>query len=330
MIVFYLILVVLVLCAVIYQGLSSYYAQKLIKSGLQRGYDWYENTGHQLMDPSALTIVEKQRQIAENDAADFWGKGEEIEVKSHDGLKLIGRIFQLSPNNKWVVCVHDYRSDGKTDMSYIGKKYAEKGFNVLIPDLRAHGKSEGEIIGMGWLDRLDLIIWINHLLKVQPNASIILHGGSMGASAIMMASGEKLPKAVRGFILDSGFVSVYAEFRYMLSKLTFLPKKTIMRYANRYAKKYAGYSLKQASATRQLGSNHLPLLVIHGEEDHFVPVSAAYTIQNATAGEKELYLVPEAQHLEAAVRDPETYWTVVFSFVEQRIDLKASCNSEYK
>lgn len=327
----YLILIVLILGAVIYRGLSSYYAQKLIQSGLQRGYDWYEKTGHQLMDPSAFTIVEKQRQLAETEAEGFWNKGKEIEVKSHDGLKLLGRIFQSSsPNKKWVVCVHDYRSDGKTDMFYIGKKYAEAGFNVLIPDLRAHGKSEGEIIGMGWLDRLDLIIWINYILQMQPDANIILHGSSMGASAIMMASGEKLPPAVRGFILDSGFVSVYAEFRYMLSKLTFLPKKMIMRHANRYAKKYAGYSLKQASATRQLGSNHLPVLIIHGEEDQFVPVSAAYTIQNATAGENDLFLIPEAQHLEAAVKDPTKYWTVVFSFIEQRIDWRESGYSEYK
>ena len=111
------------------------------------------------------------------------------------------------------------------DMSHIGKRYAEKGFNVLVPDLRAHGESEGEIIGMGWLDRLDLIAWIQLILDEQPNASIILHGGSMGASTIMMASGEKLPSAVKGFILDSGYVSVYAEFRYMLSKITVFPKK---------------------------------------------------------------------------------------------------------
>lgn len=82
----YLILIVLILGAVIYRGLSSYYAQKLIQSGLQRGYDWYEKTGHQLMDPSAFTIVEKQRQLAETEAEGFWNKGKEIEVKSHDGL----------------------------------------------------------------------------------------------------------------------------------------------------------------------------------------------------------------------------------------------------
>ncbi|MGX7173597.1 alpha/beta hydrolase [Enterococcus ratti] len=321
MIGFFLILIVIFLGTVIYQSLSFYYARKLIKIGVQRDCGWYEKIGHQLMDPALLT-VEKPQQDTKSKAENFWENGEETEVRSYDGLKLIGRMFRLSTGEKWVVCVHDYRSDGQKDMSYIGKKYVEKGFNVLIPDLRAHGKSEGKIIGMGWLDRLDLMCWINYLLKIHPQASIILHGSSMGATAIMMASGEKLPDAVRGFILDSGFVSVYAQFRYMLSKLTFLPKKAIMRYANRYAKKYAGYSLKQASATRQLGSNHLPLLIIYGEKDRFVPVSTAYTIQHATAGEASLFLVSKAQHLETAVKDPKRYWSMVFSFIDQRIELK--------
>ncbi|MGG5313339.1 hypothetical protein IGL76_002058 [Enterococcus sp. DIV2381] len=320
-VVFYILLIML-LMIVSYHFVAYLYAKKLIKIGLQRGYPWYEETGHQLMDPASLTTVDEQRQKLEDLAEDFWQKGESVTTKSHEGLKLKGRMFFSYANKgKWVICVHDYRSTGKKDMSYIGKKYAEKGFNVLIPDLRAHGESEGEIIGMGWLDRLDLILWINEILKKEPEATILLHGGSMGASTIMMASGEKLPSAVKGLILDSGFVSVYSEFRYMLSKLTAFPKKIIMRYANRYAQKYAGYSLKQASATRQLGSNHLPVLIIHGEHDHFVPMEAAYTIQNATAGDKALLLVPGAEHLEAVSKDPDTYWTVIFSFIEQRVQL---------
>ncbi|WP_213180044.1 alpha/beta hydrolase [Enterococcus lactis] len=321
MVIFYFILI-LIIIGISYHFLSYFYAKKLVRAGVQRGYDWYEDTGHRLKDPAAVTSVEKKRQKLEEECESFWEQGIPKTIKSYDGLKLAGQMFlQPTQQNKWVICVHDYRSTGKRDMSHIGKRYAEKGFNVLIPDLRAHGESEGEIIGMGWLDRLDLIAWIQLILDEQPDASIILHGGSMGASTIMMASGEKLPSAVKGFILDSGYVSVYAEFRYMLSKITVFPKKMIMRYANHYAQKYAGYSLKQASATRQLGSNHLPLLVIHGERDHFVPTEAAYTIQNATAGDKALLLVPEAEHLEASMKDPKTYWTVIFSFIEQRITM---------
>ena len=294
MVIFYFILI-LIIIGISYHFLSYFYAKKLVRAGVQRGYDWYEDTGHRLMNPAAVTSVEKKRQKLEEECESFWEQGILKTIKSYDGLKLAGQMFiQPTQQNKWVICVHDYRSTGKRDMSHIGKRYAEKGFNVLIPDLRAHGESEGEIIGMGWLDRLDLIAWIQLILDEQPDASIILH---------------------------SGYVSVYAEFRYMLSKITVFPKKMIMRYANHYAQKYAGYSLKQASATRQLGSNHLPLLVIHGERDHFVPTEAAYTIQNATAGDKALLLVPEAEHLEASMKDPKTYWTVIFSFIEQRITM---------
>lgn len=39
------------------------------------------------------------------------------------------------------------------------------------------------------------------------------------------------------------------------------------------------------------------------------------------AGDKALLLVPEAEHLEASMKDPKTYWTVIFSFIEQRITM---------
>ena len=54
-----------------------------------------------------------------------------------------------------------------------------KDSTFLYP-IYAHGESEGEIIGMGWLDRLDLIAWIQLILDEQPDASIILHGGFNG------------------------------------------------------------------------------------------------------------------------------------------------------
>lgn len=157
MVIFYFILI-LIIIGISYHFLSYFYAKKLVRAGVQRGYDWYEDTGHRLMDPAAVTSVEKKRQKLEEECESFWEQGTPKTIKSYDGLKLAGQMF-IHPNkqNKWVICVHDYRSTGKRDMSHIGKRYAEKGFNVLVPDLRAHGESEGEIIGMGWLDRLDLM-----------------------------------------------------------------------------------------------------------------------------------------------------------------------------
>ena len=317
----------LIIFAMIGVVFSVYIANYFLKIALLKDNPWYHKKGHRLLNPDNFQeretrytkIEEQQKQEGEAFWTESFAEDRWLKIKDET---LYARCFIPYPDNhRWAICVHGYRSNGKRDMAYTALRFAEEGYNVLVPDLRAHGKSSGNKIGMGWLDRLDLLSWISEVLAIDMEAEIILVGGSMGAATVMMASGEKLPSAVKGFILDSGYVSVYAEFRYMLSKITVFPKKMVMRYANHYAQKYAGYSLKQASATRQLGSNHLPLLVIHGERDHFVPTEAAYTIQNATAGDKALLLVPEAEHLEASMKDPKTYWTVIFSFIEQRITM---------
>ena len=86
--------------------------QRISKSRVQRGYDWYEETGHRLMDPAAVTSVEKATKIKE-ECESFWEQGIPKRPKVMR-LKLAGRCsLQPTQQNKWVICVHDYRSTGK-------------------------------------------------------------------------------------------------------------------------------------------------------------------------------------------------------------------------
>ena len=89
----------------------------------------------------------------------------------------------------------------------------EQGWNVLLPDMRTHGESEGKYIGMGWLDRLDVLKWIDLIRERDEQAQIILHGVSMGGATVMMTSGEALPENVRAVIDDCGYTSVWDIFR---------------------------------------------------------------------------------------------------------------------
>ena len=79
-------------------------------------------------------------------------------------------------------------------------KFYTLGYNILAVDARAHGDSEGTKIGMGWPERMDIIKWINLILSWEPNARIVLHGVSMGAATVLMASGEDLPGNVKAVI----------------------------------------------------------------------------------------------------------------------------------
>lgn len=240
-------------------------------------------------------------------------------ITSSDNLKLHSyQIKNETSSNKWVITVHGYTSEG-INMSSYAKKYYDNGYNVLIPDLRAHGLSEGDYIGMGWDDRLDIISWINYILNEDPNAQIILHGVSMGAATVLMTSGEEIPSNVKAIVADCGYTSVWDEFAYQLDDLFSLPEFPILNVSSIVAKIRAGYFLGEASSIDQVKKSKTPILYIHGDQDDFVPYYMMEELYNATSSEKEMLTIKGAEHAKASEVDPETYWTSVNNFINKYI-----------
>ena len=240
-------------------------------------------------------------------------------ITSSDNLKLHSyQIKNETSSDKWVITVHGYTSEG-INMSSYAKKYYDNGYNVLIPDLRAHGLSEGDYIGMGWDDRLDIISWINYILNEEPNAEIILHGVSMGAATVLMTSGEEIPSNVKAIVADCGYTSVWDEFAYQLDDLFSLPEFPILNVSSIVAKIRAGYFLGEASSIDQVKKSKTPILYIHGDQDDFVPYYMMEELYNATSSEKEMLTLQGAEHAKASEVDPETYWTSVNNFINKYI-----------
>lgn len=238
-------------------------------------------------------------------------------ITSSDKLKLHSyKVTNQNNSNKWVIAVHGYTSEG-INMSTYAKHYYDNGYNVLIPDLRAHGLSEGNYIGMGWDDRLDIISWINSILNENPNAEIILHGVSMGASTVLMTSGEEIPSNVKAIVADCGYTSVWDEFAYQLDDLFSLPEFPILNVSSMVAKIRAGYFLGEASSLEQVKNSKTPILYIHGDKDYFVPYYMMEELYNATSSEKEMLTIKGAEHAKASEVDPETYWNTVNNFINK-------------
>lgn len=239
---------------------------------------------------------------------------------SSDGLKLHGYEINniVEPTNVWVITVHGYMIEGK-DMSDYGKKFYEMGYNVLIPDLRGHGKSEGDYIGMGWDDRSDIISWINYIIEKDNNAKIVLHGVSMGAGAVMMTSGEELPSNVEAIVEDCGYTSAWDQFSYQLDTLFGYPEFPVLNMASLVTKVRAGYWLGNASAINQVAKAKVPMLFIHGDKDDFVPYYMMDEVYNAANCEKEKVTVEGAVHAEAATTNPELYWTSIKNFINKHL-----------
>ncbi len=242
---------------------------------------------------------------------------EDVYLTSFDNLKLHGyKIINKNKTNKWAVVVHGYTSEGEL-VSSKAKHLYEMGYNILIPDLRAHGKSDGDYIGMGWDDREDIIDWINTLVKENKNAEIILHGTSMGAATVLMVSGEKLPSNVEAIVADCGYTSVWDEFTYQLKALYNLPAFPVMNASSIVTKFKAGYWLGEASAINQVEKSETPILYIHGDKDDFVPYYMMDELYEKTNSPKEKLTIKNAGHAEGDLVNPELYWSTVETFLNK-------------
>lgn len=238
-------------------------------------------------------------------------------IESYDKLQLHSYVVSQN-SNKWAIVVHGYGGSGKL-MSDKSKYFYDMGYNVLIPDLRGHGKSEGDYIGMGWKDRLDIISWINFIIKENPNAEIVLHGTSMGAATVLMTSGENLPSNVKAIVADCAYTSAWDEFSYQLETYLKVPSYYILNVTNMVTKLKAGYSLKEASALECVKKATVPILFIHGDKDKFVPYSMMDKLYDATNSPKEKLTIEGGEHANSDLVSPFLYWLTVEDFLNQYV-----------
>lgn len=260
-------------------------------------------------------IRENREKLAAYDAVFLENhSGDEVSILSSDNLELRASFYS-NESHDYVILIHGYMGSRK-DMISLASIYHSWGYNILAPDNRAHGESEGTWIGMGWLDKDDIRLWIDWIIDKDPDARIVLHGISMGAATVMMTSGLNLPPNVKAAVEDCGYTSVWDIFRDELKALFHLPAFPVMHMYSVMSKVIAGYTPKEASSLDMLSSSRIPMLFIHGDDDNFVGTYMLDICYNAKIeGEKEKLLIEDAGHGEAYLRNPELYFTTVRNFL---------------
>ncbi len=245
----------------------------------------------------------------------------EVHTESEDGLRLTG-FMQEQPGgtgatHNWALLVHGYGGSHVWMQDHAERYYAH-GYHTLLPDLRGCGKSEGRYMGMGWLDRRDLLCWIRWIAKRDPEASIVLHGVSMGAAAVMMTAGENTPEQVKAFVEDCGYTGAWDIFASELKLRFHLPPFPVLYAADLMARIRAGYGFREASALRQTAKCSKPMLFIHGSEDRFVPFRMQDAVYRAKPGSNKRKVVADgADHAVAHYAMGDRYWDEVFGFLRE-------------
>ncbi|MBQ1907511.1 MAG: alpha/beta hydrolase [Firmicutes bacterium] len=242
-------------------------------------------------------------------------------MAASDGTELIAAAFiQDDAEAPWAILLHGY-TGWKEELYQHAYRFYLEGYSVLVPDLRAQGESGGRYIGLGVLDRSDLLDWLRALQSNFSCRDIVLYGQSMGGSAaIMLAASPELPENVRAVVSDCAFCDAAALFKRKVRDWTGLPSFGLIDTAGLLMKPQAGYFLSEASALRAAPDVRVPVLFIHGSEDLMVPASDMEKLFEACGSEKkDSLLIEGAGHAQSAEKDPERYYGAVFGFLREAL-----------
>ena len=243
---------------------------------------------------------------------------EDWTIESFDGLKLHAKKFSPDEEtNRWAILVHGYGRDGTFAYDY-ADEYLKRGWNVLVPDLRAAGESGGEFITMGALESRDVFDWAEKISSENPDVKIILHGVSMGAATVMMTAALE-PKNLCAVVEDCGYTSAYEMFSAQLEKIFGLPEYPAMPCANFVCKLKTGLKISDAAPLEVVDKIKVPVLFIHGDEDGLVPFEMLDRLYDKATAPKEKFVVAGAGHADAKRKNPAVYFDKVFAFLGDKL-----------
>ncbi|MGM9641166.1 MAG: alpha/beta hydrolase [Faecousia sp.] len=255
--------------------------------------------------PAPLDDLEKLEKIIGHTHAELVKEGlawlsanppQEVTMESFDGLTLRGRWSPVENARATMVMVHGWHGSVETDFCAIFDTYHKMGFNMLMIDQRGQNGSGGRFMTFGVKESRDVADWVRYHNEHLGNFPVILDGISMGATSVLMAMGQALPANVRGVLADCGFTSPWEILCQVAKQKAHVASFPLLDLARLWCRLLAGYDPKAESTVTAMAHSNLPILLVHGTADHFVPSRMSQAAYDAYRGPKELILVENAGH----------------------------------
>ena len=239
-------------------------------------------------------------------------ESKEVRIKSFDGTTLIGHYLEAPNAKRTLLMLHGWRGNWARDFGPSAREFIGMECNILIIEERAHGGSGGDYIGFGVLESKDCHCWIDFLMS-QNDLPIYLVGVSMGATAVIMAAGQDLPKQVKGIVADSGFTNPY-DIVMKVAHGSFPIIGAVVKTLDKICKRKAGYGLSDNSTIESLKHVDVPVFFAHGKKDSFVPLKMGFANYDACTAKKTFFTVDDAEHAECFRKKPQEYKKAVVEF----------------
>lgn len=240
-----------------------------------------------------------------------------LEIKSHDGLTLVGKYYEYKKGAPIEILFHGYKGNGERDLSGGIERCFKIGRNAIIVDQRAAGESQGHTISFGINEHKDAIRWSEYVSeRFGKDTKIILTGVSMGAATVLMASGRELPDNVACILADCGYSSPREIIEKTISEMK-LPPRLMYLFVKLGARLFGRFNLDEYSPIEAVKNSKTPIIFIHGTKDGFVPYYMSEKMYKECASLKKLAPIEGAGHGLAYPVNKEAYLQALKDFEKE-------------
>lgn len=241
---------------------------------------------------------------------------EVLQIKSHDGLKLEG-IYYPNGSTKTMIWVHGYTSHAERESAFPGLFYRSLGFNVLIPYLRAHDRSEGKYISLGALEHLDMIRWVDKVNELHPDGQIVLHGLSMGGGIVLDLASKEM-KNVKCMVSDAPTDSIagclFGMTKYVFKKSADCIYPHVLR---RFSEEFS-VDPKAFDRTATVSGGRYPLLLSAGSNEKMEGFFTA--AGKANPKPTHTVILPGCDHGNGMYKQTQLYQEAIRDFINRYLE----------
>lgn len=233
----------------------------------------------------------------------------------NDGLKLAGQYLDFGFDR--CVIISSGRTEGSVYSTVFAQPYVESGYNILVPDSRAHGFSEGKYVTMGYKEHGDILAWMRYAHDELKCRSVVLHGVCVGgATSVYAATSENTPDYLAAITVEGLFEDIYEVLRRRIIMRGRKPFPVLQELWLICLAKF-GWGFRKLSPSGRIASLKIPILFIHSKEDlSSLPVSGERLFEKCGSPNKRIVWTESGSHSHIRLTHREEYDGAIKSFLK--------------
>ncbi len=217
---------------------------------------------------------------------------------------------------KTLILLHDI-GQSKWNLISIAKYYDSLGYNLLLPDLRAHGLSTGKLCTYGYHEKYDVKAMIQYLKKRPDVKKIGIIGFSMGAAVAIQSAA--LDTNIKAMVLQNPYKDLRSATRDYGRKTLSVLSDIMFPLVVKSTEKQAKFKLNEVDMVRDIKKVHIPVFFILSENDSDVPFARSNYVYLNANNPKILWKVPQAEHFNILHLAAKTYFAKTDSFFKKHL-----------